>query len=397
MNWRNQKYQDLMALLSAQKRYGVLRCVRGEAGLHSRQTTMVSLFYDAVKAGDDEGALVAAQWVMKATDDIHLLPLLDDKGVLGSGEKKKEAEDAASRNREGEARALWKSLPEKREGRVRVQIAEDDSEWQKADFPAMLETRKFLLTQVVRRWRETKDEGEADQLFAWLCDLKFSFSEERNLLLSVVREEGTKRGFPPERAARQHLELTSDPRYRASHDTTLSEVARLLAIAWIRNSTDTQRVQFMHAVLPVMEFSKSAPDPVFALLNATAENLAGLARKVKILKENINPNHSWSGPKVTVAYLFARGMKSKPGRKAKFEVALTVEYGQRDFWGYSGTASQGMFKEEKAHEKFEELKGLVKAWQDTNGSGTCPVALKMVVPNKYKPEEPVFRRETTIA
>ncbi|MEA3249047.1 MAG: hypothetical protein U9Q03_01670 [Patescibacteria group bacterium] len=396
MSWnRKEKYQDLLAMLRKERRYGVLRCLGGENGLHSRQTRMVSLFTDAVKAGDDEGAATAACWVMQATEDIHFLPLVGENGEKPRGEEDRAARITVDQGRAGEARDLWSYLPDKRDKEIRIPVNEDyDMERRVVDAPAMLGTKKLLLTEIVRRWRETKDEEEADKLFAFLIELHPRFKEDRDMQLELMRKEGTRNGFPPERAARHYLELSE--RFPVGANVTIDEISRLLSIAWIRNSTDTQRTQFMRAVMPVIEFSKAEPDPVFVFLAKTAEKVAEIARQVELLKRKINPDR-WSKPVLKIEYLFDRRMTRKAEQVPRLKVRLTVEYSRGDFSAFFATSGQEQFKEEKAHEKFGELKGLVKEWQDTEGIEFCPVILELVVPNKYKPEEPTFRRETTIA
>lgn len=388
---RKDKYQDLLALLEKEGRYGVLKWVREEADLQDRRAVAKEFFGEMVRCGDDKGAAAAVNWIMQATEDIHLVPLLGDD-MTGPYVKNVDAvEHGVDRDRAGEAMGLWDFLPDSRDEKVRVPINGDrDTELRSVDAPAFPVTKRTLLMEIVRRWRKTDDEEEADRLFDFLCGLKLKHAEDRELLEKTVREEGTigylddngriTMPFPPQRAARHFLELMrrkleKGSRYRCE----FTGLARLLSIAWIRNGKEDQRMNWMRAVLPMFASS----DAAFDALQGCASELAALDAKVEVLLKELKGNSPFNSCRIRVRY--GRGR----------EVTVSIEFPSATFNGFFATSNTGQFDANRAHDRFEALVGRTRQWREETGE-RIRVILEMTVPNEHKPDELKFSRSRVI-
>ncbi|MFA5092134.1 MAG: hypothetical protein WC483_06340 [Candidatus Paceibacterota bacterium] len=294
-------------------------------------------------------------------------------------------EDAVNAARAVEAMELWKLLPEKRTEKVPVRVSEDDFERRACDFPAMLVTKKALLNEIIRRWCDTKDEEEADRLFSFVRIFGMQrsvrwFEEEQKIFMDAIRD-GTGIRFPSERAARHYLEIDRTRRNKGFFGffDFEREFGRMLAIAFMRNSTDEQRAKAMQVALPVLD----ASDEAVAALAKIATNLAEFDRKIHGLLVALG----WSRFNSSFA------VKREFPENGAARVILTLEYRAHEFYGFYSTTTGRQFDENKAHDKFNQLSQTVEGWGRENGCG--PMTLVMVVPNEYKPDEPLFRRERT--
>jgi hypothetical protein len=99
------------------------------------------------------------------------------------------------------------------------------------DVATLLEIRAEVLSTIAKRWRDTRDEQEADKLFDFLItETKSRFPEETKVLLGLLRET-TNAIFPVVRLTRHYLLCANRPGVN-------EEIANILAIARTRNSPD---------------------------------------------------------------------------------------------------------------------------------------------------------------
>ncbi len=367
---RQVTYRSVRSFLQEKGHWAELRLLEGEQP-RSCAVTLWSLFCRAAEDGDDESSVRMFTWLMHATDDIYFLPLLGENDVLPHSEEVNAAKDAASKARSLEAMGSWRVLPT-----TEVQ----------ADYPALLKTKKYLLTEIVGRWRQTEDEEEADQLFDFLIGLKLNSVKERDIFQTVVRENGTNTGFPPARAARHYLNLTRQCslellRRNYGPDSHLSEFAKMLSIAWIRNSTYDQRARAMLVAMPVHDSSDEAAEA----LGEISQFIAEVAVAVEVLKKQVKLQYSAVGPKLSARYSVS----------GSHNVELTVEFPSRwnNLNSYLMNSKRWQFDENKAHDKFDELVELVQKWREEHSDH----AIRLVMLARHNDDQDlVYQRERMI-
>lgn len=294
------------------------------------------VFQVAVEGGDDQAASVYADWILRGIGDSRLQPLLDKNGKLPvGGDQIKQAIDQVCRLQAAAAQELYQFLPDK------AQVS--DAYEQRANSPTMLETKRVLLTEVVQRWRETKDETEADAWCDFLCGLNVQFYDQEKMIESVLRA-GTDRGFPPVRAARHYLRAL-----KKSHKaiTSAEIVSGLLILVWLRNSKKDQQAQIVEEVLPLLGASQEA----FTFMTAQAAQVRELDSKLRLLCDQLQSRRIFHERKVLVQYVTSA------------EVTVTVELSASDFFGFFATSNRSQFDSRKAEECFVELMNIVNSWR----------------------------------
>jgi hypothetical protein len=398
MSWdKHGKYEDLEALLAKEGRYGSLQYLPERNDLAGRKTAMVSLFRRASKADDDSGAAAAMRYVMQAIEDIHLKPHVNVNGSLCT-RLASAAIVRVGHDKAVEAMDLLIRLPRKRDKEVWVPINEDrDMEQRVVEAPALTETKKLLLAEIIRQWHETKDESEADGLFSFLCGLRFDYGGDRDMLVGLMREQGSRGKISstgrvsvsllPERAARNYLVRKQRNPRENPYGMGQDELAKTLAMAWIRNSDDKRRVNWIRAVVPAFGCS----DAVFDALADKAGILAGIDREVVKFRGELNPVIGFDG-KMEVSYSFF----GPRDQKERVAVRLSVRFGEKDraLVGYVSASRAHEFNQENAHRKFEEIKE--KAKEKRAAIDCSLMELEMVVTGGLEGGETVFRRNCII-
>lgn len=264
------RYTTLIKELSESKQWAMLQLLEGKD--HDAQLEeMRRLFLVAVGQRDDEQARSYFRWLMRAVDDTHLADFLETKGkwtVFKRDDGLTEANENRCRCRAAEAMRLWSRVPEKGVGKRRVQVTENESYLEDCDAPTLLETKKAVLEEVTRRWRETKDEDEADSMFDLIVGVGSRFEVEHKMLETVVRE-ATGHGFPSIRLMRCYLRIAGKmERYGCGLQ---NRIAQMLAIGWARNSNPDDLAQIFSAVQPLLKEKRDPAYPEFACLRETAD------------------------------------------------------------------------------------------------------------------------------
>jgi hypothetical protein len=356
-------YESLLDRLKEEREWSVLCSLDGQE-LKERRDRLENLFWIMVRELDDEQAVQVAGWILHAIGDFHLLPHLGPHGENPSGPTGKDAYEQAAKAQVEWCISAWQKLPADKEGQRYFRTAEDDGEMRSAKFAAMTETKKELLTQIVYRWRTTKDETEADALLDFLWRLRPVFEDDSKMFEAGLRM-GTDRSFPPERAARQYLIVTNDrPRIGAFRDNMAEEIANLLSFAWIRNSDEKHRVRVLHAVLPVLAASGAA----FERLHAVAAVLGAIDAQMRSLVKTIQPD------KVEINYT------------AEMRPVLTVKYHSSAFLGYVGDGARMQFVESRAREWFEKLCEQAVNWRAENGKPKFTLVMEVAGKDDAPPQ-----------
>ncbi|KPJ86186.1 hypothetical protein AMJ57_00265 [Parcubacteria bacterium SG8_24] len=362
-------YTPLIEELERARQWAMVQLLENQ-GAGERLDAVRRLFLTATERRDDEQAETCFRWLLKAVDDFHLGDFLGEtmRGkVLDRTDGLDEAREQLVRCRAAEAVDLWSKLPSKGVGKCRVQVAEDESYLEDCDAPTLLKTKKAVLEEVARRWRDTKDEDEADRLFGFIVQIDSRFEEERKLVETVVRE-ATGPGFPTGRAVRCYLSLAD--RMERFGCRLIDRIARTLAISWARNSDSNDLLQVFGAVRPLLKEKKDPTYPEFACLRETADRLADLEAKVEVLRAALYPPDSfWK--KWHVLFRFPA--------VDRVEVVETLQSGH------------GTRDENGLHDRFGILRDLVQEWHDRYPE--IEVLVRLEVPHSFKEGEFTFERE----
>lgn len=183
---------------------------------------LCEMFSLVVKERDDETAARTARWIVAAVDDLN-----DPSGKVESPTL-----DATEC-----ARHLFLVLTD----------ALDSDGFM---YCPMLETKKALLSVIIRYWSMTSDEDESDELFDFLCDIRSEDKREWQMIEALIRE-GTGPEFPYDRAVRQHLRLLRKDDWVGSEYGARAGIARTLAMAWARNASEHEQKRMLSAILPL--------------------------------------------------------------------------------------------------------------------------------------------------
>jgi len=160
-----------------------------------------------------------------------------------------------------------------------------------AGYDGLFETRKALLVEVMRQWRETKDEQEANVYFDFLIsvveslDLPDLFQGKKDQQMGILRE-AVEKGFPVERLSRHFAQLMTINSHDHGAASRFKKFANLLVKAWARNCDLGKSSKALRAVQPLLERKEEydfKTAPAFDLLNRVAEEIAELDLAVQEL------------------------------------------------------------------------------------------------------------------
>lgn len=176
----------------------------------------------AIKHHDDKAARELIAWIFQAIDDAVLAPFFEEKhGMTFLVSPSEEARKRAQEAKAAKAIALWGRMPAYKEVKEYNGIR-----WPSPQkVVTMLDTKKAILTEIARWWRETDNGTEANQMFDFLISLKPNTAAEIKIIHDVIRE-ATDKGFSVKRLA-WCIETSTIEHL---------EVVRILAIAWARNA-----------------------------------------------------------------------------------------------------------------------------------------------------------------
>lgn len=227
-----------------------------------RVTFLHDMFWEACTHHDDKKAAEYWQWLMHAIGDVELHPLAQNgSGHLLISPDSKEVAEAGRRvqqKRAEMAMGLFPNLPVSQTVR-------------KEEVATLLDTKKAMLVETGMWWRQTGDEEEAARLFQFLAGVKCKFDSDKEVRNAAIREV-TNVSFPSLRLARM-LVSYKIPQAGWQRDT---EIAKILALAWVRNSGPEVVRLCLGAVLPVLEIPRlfgfsSEPVEAFAFLGRLAQ------------------------------------------------------------------------------------------------------------------------------
>jgi len=373
-----ERYETLYDLLGHQHEPAVRHLV-GSSPYADREDLLHDLFDDLVAYHDDETACRCFGWIVKASEDWLLQDHLEDKDAKRQGRvrifrRPKDCE-LLERRREQLPSAValkrWPRLPAKGKGSCRVQDTENESHLEDCDVPTMLKTKKVLLEAIAERWRDTKDDVEADTLFDLILSAADAcrFEEERKMVESVVRE-ATGSGFSAIRAVRFYLLLTRELVRKDRFGCGLRhQIAKTLAIAWARNCQLEDQAQVFGAVWPLLKERRDPSFPEFDYMRRTAVKVSLLEEQLTSLRERLNPNSLFGGRQVRFLFLSPTAI-------------LVTETCQ---------AGYGRLDENRLHDRFGELRDLVEGWR--KDFPTVNVTVRLEVPSTLKDGEFLFERE----
>jgi hypothetical protein len=251
-----------------------------------------------------------------------------------------------------------------------------------AGYDDLFETRKALLVEFARQWRETKDEQEAEYYFDFLIrvveslDLPDLFQGKKDQQMGILREAVDK-GFPAERLSRHFAQLMTINSREHGAVSRLKKFANLLVKAWARNCDLSKSSKALRAVQPLLERKEEydfKTAPAFDLLNRAAEEIAGFDLAVQ---ELFGAFGTW-------------GSNSIPGKKfvyypnaerAEISIEVTVSRGNYRF-------DDELLKKD-GNKWFEMARDRAKEWRRKYPQYS--LYLKLSVMGEFSPE-PQFGR-----
>lgn len=326
-----------------------------------------------IEEHDDEQIAQYFLWIMKALADNEFVPLLEqtkDMIFLPSTEEVYAAMVRARTARTAKAMELYPLLPEVKTEKVHQKYDDDPYTVGK---PTLLETKKTILTEITRWWRETKDEEEADRLFDFLISVEGKMNkgiltreEDKKIIHEAIRA-ATDHGFSPNRLVRCFLKIV--PPGTPEHKTHSREIARMLAVAWARNSElDRLSLHFCNTN-PLCDCSPAA----FNFIGSIASDVVALDRAARKLKLAIHPEGSY--------------LREIPGdidigypTISSLRLAITIK-------------SDDCFEENTGHDYFLKAEKHVKQWKKDHSLISVHLSLKV---NSKHDKKQLFSRERTI-
>ena len=189
----NERYKSALDLVKEQGRWGLYHQIIPLKPAE-RIDKIEEVLRIAAKGKDDESTNKLFVILMKAIDDIEVIPFTEDNDgyrvISGHIRKIEEARSRARSARVQKAKELFEKLSEKSE--FSGYIGEVG--------PNVPKTKKAILKEIASWWNETKDETQADMVFSFLKDvfphLRIPALEKD--FLDVIRD-ATGDGFPTER------------------------------------------------------------------------------------------------------------------------------------------------------------------------------------------------------
>ncbi|MDP3735385.1 MAG: hypothetical protein Q8R39_03090 [bacterium] len=266
-------YTTFVNYLSAEHQWGAHALFTHCVPIEERVQQCEALLVAALGGGEGEQARQYIGWLMRASDDCHLVPV----ATLSSGtynlpetEEVQQARERALIARVDLAMRLYTLVP--------GWIMSWNWHWN-GKIEALSKTMPTLLREITTAWRDSVSEKESDRIFAFLntegllqVGLPENFKPELRAMIQEAVREVTDRRFPAGRLGRHLALLRSDVGY--GEQQHLSEIRRLLAIAWARNS-DFERLQLVVQATDALPGKSKA---AFRLLRTHAEYIAALER-----------------------------------------------------------------------------------------------------------------------
>ena len=374
-----EKYETLVDLVRQEKDWAVYNSIV-DLKLEDRVFLLQSNFLQAADQHDDEKAPVYWEFLNRCLRDIELIPFLRMEKFLGTcllrDEKTREAQSRAQANCAAKAKELWQKIPRSRIEKDRRYLGGSLAD---AELPTLLETKKVLLGEIATRWRDTKNEQEAFELFEFFMFLKLQLGENR-LLLDAVRK-ATDSYFPATRLSRCLVRLEFSIEGGLIGSDFRREFEKILAIAWARNTKFKEIARLVKAMIPIL----GASDGAFDLLERQANKYAILDQAVSKLLKSMNGQVRVEG----LDHIFGDKVVSYPGFHVPDENHVEIVIIDR-----KEPYLRSFYSENAGHSSFEAARKHVDCWlKEYSGYS---VHLKFMVVDKYDPKNCFFSREQTI-
>ncbi len=371
-------YLTLVDLLTMEKDWTIHKIISGSTSEKSQRVQLEDLFLYVADHHDDEKAIKYWRYLKHCLHDIELLQFTKNDEhpktvhssiVLPSTAETREAESRAQANCAEKAIGLWKKIPRSKVGKLWTGTS--GKEYVNENFPTLLETKKALLIEIANRWRDTKNEQEADELFEFFIFLKLQHGENK-LLIDAIRK-ATDSHFPVKRLSRCLAHLVFPPSEGGSIGSSFRiEFEKILAIAWARNMDFKDLANIVRATRPLF----GASDNVFDLLEHYSYEIAPLREAVLRLlvsmKGEIHGDLRQIYGDIEVFY---------PSEKYAV-ITITKEVKKGTLYS---------FEESDCHSQFETAREHVLIW--LNEFPNYSICLELSIKNEYDGRRLFFRKQ----
>lgn len=315
-------------------------------GVENLVERLEDMFLLACQQHDDKQALRLLSWLEARINDVALEPLCKD-GVLPWVQEVEKWRNIASENTAKKIVGLWFKLPQSQNVRRSFRVDVDESEMRNVDEPTLPGVKEAILTKVAERWKATKDEGEADSLFAFLISVfQTRWQEEKKMLIGVLRKAADS-GFPKSRTVRCLQVL------HTSGNHGECDAVRVLAHGWINANNDTARLLDDICIAGQLDGCGNGAYEAVAIM---AKETSELDRKMRGLIEKFNGRYGGLNAPARVEY-------PAPGH-----TKIIVRVQDRSC---GPTDGDSWF-----HDQFDEIRTKVQDWRKENGN--LPILLEVI-------------------
>ena len=366
----SEQYKTAKDLVEDAGNWGVFVLAKAQKTPAQVPEILAEVFLDAAFHHDDETACQLSQWLMKAEEDVILIPLLKegdrgrkvlphDLGPL-SEEMRQVARAKAKR-----AMRFYEDLPTFSDGTIWVLHSHDEGHQEQVQKSTLLETKRYLLGVVARWWCDTEDEEEADTLFEFFLNAPTRFNEEVEMLEKVLRNE-TGHDFPVTHLGRHISTLAPEgiPDYNLRDQI---KILKILKLAWVRNQDGAQMGSIARALLPLQIIEAS--NEAFILFASLALRVAELDEQGQEIRDLLQ----W-----------------KDGRKHsnRFGGEVSVFYPTFTSIEFSITFIRGDLEAEDLHAFFDQAKTTAEDWRKSRKERDLPtpriINLKFILVPRYE-------------
>lgn len=391
-----ERYTSLLEELGNEREWALFHLIKIEGRLGLRINILDNCFIEAYSRRDDDRAKAYFNFLMKGVEDALLRPLAEeghDGWPRGDGKekclvlpfsKRKEIDAAKEKTEKGKAALamrLYPRLPLSEGTYIVEYIAQDETKMVPSRKATLLKTRAAILEIIAARWRNTKDEDEADVLFEFLWNLKTHWPEERDVRYAAMKN-ATDREFPISRIER-HIGAHLDPRtvYREE-----KSIPALLAAAWMRSWDGVARVAVGARVTRAL-FGVSYA--AFALTERMAACAREMDSEVVALASLLGyPSREWLDSSDFFRNIHQGFGIQYPGLGSV--IVTTETHDSTD-----GLGSRGRLDEETLHDRFGKSKAIVEKWWGDNreNSQIRGLTLRFERYPRHDDKKPDFIRE----
>lgn len=332
-----------------------------------RTEEIEQMFLAAARHHADKTAFQYCEWLLRAIDDVELLPLLtEERGeqVLPYGRVAEEAKRRARATRASRAMKLYVKLP--------------SAKGEKDKVPTLIETKRALLNEITTWWQETKDEDEADRIFEFLRGLPVWREEETKLGRFDLIRKATSTAFPVARLERHLLRLVVG--CRTSHlEEKGDEIAQILAIGRARNTNVGKTAWDIRVTQPLKECSEAA----WPLLESYAAVVAAFDAEVRELLDIMYKKDPFGGGRSLWLNLGGQGYSGALQITYPALGELLVDITLKLAWNSHPD-------EAWVDDRFDEVKEQIRKWREKHPK--ISMRLRFAVFREYD-KKPAFMRE----